>query len=252
MTAEYAVIGNNVSKSKSPLIFKYLFDIYGIDAIYGYKEHRTLNNKTIIPVLKALSGANITSPYKRIAAEACDKLEGVAYKIGVVNTVVNREGALIGYNTDVDGVEYCLKETNCADILLIGAGGAANAAAQAVKNSGRKLFIANRTFEKADMLAKIYGGTVVEDFTTFDKSCLTIINTVPNNKFVIGILDAIKSRNITLIDAIYPQQIYVAHAKISHYIRGEVWLAAQAIKSFEIFTGIKVEKYPGEIVDLII
>ena len=75
-----------------------------------------------------LSGANVTVPHKEEAFKACDEIRGFAKKVGVVNTIVNEDGKLIGYNTDADGFIYAISEfENIKKVLILGAGGTAKA-----------------------------------------------------------------------------------------------------------------------------
>lgn len=75
-----------------------------------------------------LSGANVTVPHKEAAFKACDEIRGFANKVGVVNTIVNENGKLIGYNTDADGFMYSIEEFGeIKNILVLGAGGTAKA-----------------------------------------------------------------------------------------------------------------------------
>jgi shikimate dehydrogenase len=94
-----------------------------------------------------LSGANITVPHKEAAYEACDEVRGFAKKVGVVNTIVNENGKLIGYNTDADGFMLAIwgfKE-KVKNILVIGAGGTAKALASRFIEDDIKVTVLNRS-----------------------------------------------------------------------------------------------------------
>ena len=104
-------------------------------------------------------GANVTIPYKEAVIELLDEIDDWAEKVGSVNTIVNDCGTLIGYNTDTAGFIQAISEYGNYDpsgeaVLLIGAGGAARAAAHALVGSKvGSLMIANRTYHKAERLA---------------------------------------------------------------------------------------------------
>ena len=104
-------------------------------------------------------GANVTVPHKRSAMAHLDDIDAVAREIGAANTIVNKGGRLFGTNTDAYGFLESLRvesgfDPRGADATLIGAGGAARAAAYALANAGaRSLTIANRTQERAAALA---------------------------------------------------------------------------------------------------
>lgn len=104
-----------------------------------------------------IRGFGISMPYKQQVLSFLDRLDGLAQRVGAVNTVVNEEGTLVGYNTDAAGAVAALEECRTlagARILLVGAGGAARAVAHGVLEAGaRVLHIANRSPERAGSLA---------------------------------------------------------------------------------------------------
>lgn len=124
----FAIFGDPVAHSRSPLMHNTVFKNLHYDACYtrvhlldGSKLRETFFS------LK-LSGANITVPHKEEAFKACDEVRGFAKKVGVVNTIVNEDGKLIGYNTDADGFIYAVSEfENIKKVLILGAGGTAKA-----------------------------------------------------------------------------------------------------------------------------
>lgn len=96
-----------------------------------------------------LSGANVTVPHKEDAYKACDEVRGFAQNIGVVNTIINENGKLIGYNTDADGFMAAIKEfENIEKVLIIGAGGTAKALASRFVQDNLKVSILNRSENK--------------------------------------------------------------------------------------------------------
>ena len=102
----------------------------------------------------AFAGANVTVPHKLAVMEALDEVMPEAQAIGAVNTIVNRDGYLVGYNTDGIGFLRALREggfepQGCR-ALLLGAGGASRAILHALLTEQVQLTIANRTQKKAD------------------------------------------------------------------------------------------------------
>ncbi len=98
-----------------------------------------------------LSGANVTVPHKEDAFMACDEVRGFAKEIKVVNTIVNENGKLIGYNTDADGFVYAIKEfENIKSILIIGAGGTAKALSLRLVQDGFCVDVLNRSSLRFD------------------------------------------------------------------------------------------------------
>ncbi|GAX88183.1 shikimate dehydrogenase [Lebetimonas natsushimae] len=123
----FLIFGNPVSHSKSPLMHNYFFKKENINACYG--RYLLTNGNEIISKFKELkiNGANVTVPHKEWAYKEADEVRGIAKKIGAVNTLVNENGKIIGYNTDAEGFLEVIKEFNYKKVLIIGAGGTAKA-----------------------------------------------------------------------------------------------------------------------------
>ncbi|WP_245872714.1 shikimate dehydrogenase [Deinococcus planocerae] len=106
-------------------------------------------------------GANLSLPHKETALPFLDDLSGAARMVGAVNTVVNREGRLVGENTDAPGLGAALEAAGAPSggvVVVLGAGGAARAAVWALRLRGDNVRVVNRTFEKAQTLAAELGG----------------------------------------------------------------------------------------------
>lgn len=145
MTRPYAeVIGDPIAQSKSPLIHGFWIDQLGLDAEY----RATHVTSELLPAFlaqrradPAWRGCNVTMPHKLAALDLVDDIDMSARTIGALNVVVPREGRLVGHNTDVGGVAGPLARAEFviggyADHVatytqIIGAGGAARAAAAA-------------------------------------------------------------------------------------------------------------------------
>jgi shikimate dehydrogenase len=124
----FAIFGDPVAHSRSPLMHNSVFKNLNYDACYT-RVH-LLDGSKLRETFFALglSGANVTVPHKEEAFKACDEVRGFAKKVGVVNTIVNEDGKLIGYNTDADGFIYAVSEfENIQKVLILGAGGTAKA-----------------------------------------------------------------------------------------------------------------------------
>ncbi|MEF2277981.1 shikimate dehydrogenase [Deinococcus sp. YIM 134068] len=106
-------------------------------------------------------GANLSLPHKEEALAFMDDLSPGARAIGAVNTVVHREGRLIGENTDAPGLLAALEAADAPGggvAVVLGAGGAARAAVWALRSRGHDVRVVNRTFEKAEALTADLGG----------------------------------------------------------------------------------------------
>lgn len=159
------VIGDPIEHSLSPQIHNAGYEALGIDADFVYVacNVKIENIGAFIKGIKAMQikGVSCTIPHKMEVMSHLDEVDEVAKKIGAVNTIVNENGALKGYNTDWIGVVAPLEKVTSLvnkTVALIGAGGAARAAAYGVTQRGAKLTIYNRTIEKAQELAKEFGG----------------------------------------------------------------------------------------------
>jgi shikimate dehydrogenase len=107
-----------------------------------------------------LKGVSVTIPHKVEIMDYLDDIEEVAQKIGAINTIVNQEGRLFGYNTDWNGAIKAMEEKielKNKKTVLLGAGGAARAIAYGLKEKDTDLTILNRTVKKAEVLASELG-----------------------------------------------------------------------------------------------
>ena len=156
-TQLYGVIGNPVRHSLSPIIHNGAFRRMGLNAVYLAFEVKDL--KEAINGIRGLGirGVSVTIPFKTEVIPFLDKVEDVAEKIKAVNTIVNKGGKLIGYNTDWCGVLEALEEKvdlKGKRVVLLGAGGAARAIGFALKRRDCEVIVSNRTMDKGAVLAK--------------------------------------------------------------------------------------------------
>ena len=161
MQSKVGILGDPISHSISPVFQQAAFNNLGIKAVY---EPWLVSPDKLEEKINELRnddyfGANVTIPHKVKAINYIDEVDHWAYKIGSINTIVNRKGKLLGFNTDGFGflkalqrdANYNPKEKN---VLIIGAGGAARAAVHALVKEGASVVVSNRTIEKAFDIAK--------------------------------------------------------------------------------------------------
>lgn len=157
-----SIIGNPVKHSKSPYMHNTSFEKLNLDFAYMAFEIEEEKVEKSVEAMKTLDarGFNITMPYKEEVMEFLDVIDKEAEIIGSVNTVLNDNGKLIGYNTDGKGFVKSLEEKGIKfkdeKIVIIGSGGAARAIAiQLAFDSAREIVIANRTIENAQTISNI-------------------------------------------------------------------------------------------------
>ena len=145
------LLGSPVSHSLSPAMHNASFQALGIDFVYLAFDVGPEHLAETVKVLRELNtyGFNLTMPDKKQVIGSLDELSKAARMIGAVNTVVNRDGRLVGYNTDGIGYVESIRENGIEvrgrEVTLLGAGGAASAAAVQMALEGvKKLHIANR------------------------------------------------------------------------------------------------------------
>lgn len=147
----FTIFGDPVSHSRSPLMHNHVFNSLGIDACYTRTHLYDGSKLRDVFFAKALSGANITVPHKEAAFAACDEIRGIANEIGAVNTIINDNGRLIGYNTDADGFIAAIQSFGLLqNALIIGAGGTAKALATVLRQNKIEPVILNRSSNRLD------------------------------------------------------------------------------------------------------
>jgi shikimate dehydrogenase len=159
-TELYGVIGNPVQHSLSPMIHNDVFKRMGRNAVYLAFEVKNLEEALIGIRGLEVKGVSVTIPFKTEVVPFLDKVEGLANKIGAVNTIVNRGGKLIGYNTDCDAALGALEEKmnlRGKKVVLLGAGGAARAIGFGLKGKGCQFIISNRSKKRGERLSKELG-----------------------------------------------------------------------------------------------
>ncbi|CRF51091.1 Shikimate 5-dehydrogenase I alpha [Helicobacter heilmannii] len=242
----YAVFGNPIAHSKSPLLHNAVFRRY--EKELGFKgEYRALLLEKP-GMLKqrflelGLYGANITTPFKEEAFALSDKVEGLAQEIKAVNTWVLREGQIVGYNTDIEGFLAPLKGLELARALVFGAGGSARAVVCALKSMGTHVSVCNRSGAKlAYFQAQNLPCFLTQDcpLAPYD----LIINTTTaglkdkNLPCEESLLKALFKKAQYAYDLIYQQTPFLSLAKKHNLptFDGKAMLIAQAVLSFAQF-----------------
>ena len=186
---KYGIIGKPLSHSLSPLLHNYWFKKYNIKASYSLMETDTVQIEEIINKIKKkkIQGVNVTTPYKQTVIPFMDLVINDAKETSSVNTIyLNNENKIVGDNTDVYGFDCSfikeLKDENLLEknILVIGAGGVTPSIIHALaKKNFKKIFISNRTVEKAKKVKKKFPFVEIilwEDIDSKSKEMNIIIN----------------------------------------------------------------------------
>ena len=238
------IFGKPVSHSKSPLMHNCFFKKQNIDACYT--RFCLDDGEKIIEKFKELKikGANVTVPYKEHAYKLADEVRGIAKEIKAVNTLVEENGKIIGYNTDAEGFLEVIKEFEYKNILIIGAGGTAKALSFVLKEANILNRSKKRLLDFQDKKTFTW-----DEIKNFDYDL--IINTTSaglnddNLPAPKGILEKLFSNAKYAVDVIYGKETpFLKMAKEYNLITksGIDMLVYQGILAMEYFLGKKLNK----------
>jgi len=149
------IIGNPIEHTMSPVMHNAAFKNKGVDYVYLAFRVKKEELGKAIEGMRALNirGLNVTIPHKVAVIQSLDELDPLADKIGAINTIVNNDGVLKGYNTDATGFLRALRERGIEpkgkSVVILGAGGASRAISFILAERGSSLVILNRTWDKA-------------------------------------------------------------------------------------------------------
>ena len=153
------IIGDPIEHAMSPVMHNAAFKNKGVDYVYlPFRVEKEELGKAIED-MRALNirGLNVTIPHKVAVIPFLDELDHLADKIGAINTIVNNNGVLKGYNTDATGFLQALVERGIEpkgkSVVILGAGGASRAISFILAERGSSLVILNRTWDKAKVCA---------------------------------------------------------------------------------------------------
>ncbi|KQC05365.1 MAG: bifunctional riboflavin kinase/FMN adenylyltransferase [Methanoculleus sp. SDB] len=250
-----AVIGNPCLHSKSPALFNHLFSRSGLK--YWYTRIQWPSLGPVMDCARALDikGLSVTIPFKSAVMPYLSDIDRHAAAIGAVNTVVRCGDRAYGYNTDWLGVRQPLQGMEPCSAVVLGAGGAAAAAAYALGDLGMDTTILARNPGAAEALAQRFGAGSgpLTDFDRIDPDL--VINATP-----VGMGDG-KSvleehwlrPGMTVFDLVYtPPETPLLRLARRHGCRcigGREMFVAQASAQFRLFTGIRAD--PGLIREVI-
>ncbi|WP_428739103.1 shikimate dehydrogenase [Sulfurimonas sp.] len=247
----FSIFGDPVSHSRSPLMHNSVFKNLNYKACYT-RTH-LLEGEKLKETFFALklSGANVTVPHKEAAFNACDEVRGFAQKVGVVNTLINENGKLIGYNTDADGFMFSIEEfKNIKKVLIIGAGGTAKALAQRFLEESLDVNVLNRSAGRLEFFNEIGCNTFTwEDFQVqqFDLVVNTTSAGLSDNNLPAPqkMIENILENTCYVADAIYGKLtpfLQLAKQKQLPHKDGADMLLGQGVLANELFTNYQLKK----------
>lgn len=262
-TKQLGIIGNPVGHSFSPQMHNFISELTGRNYVYSAWKVEDVENAIRGVRALGIRGINVTAPHKKTVMQYLDEIDEKARLLGSVNTVVNTDGHLKGYNTDADGFYASLLrngiEVRDKSVLIIGAGGVVEPTViRFSMEQPKSITVANRTKEKVyDLRESVYrktGFTIETELKNpkFD----VIINTtsagmspqtdvLPTDSIAeLRGLEYIDG-NTAAVDMIYnPEEtLFLKEAKKrgAKTMNGLGMLIYQGIIAYELFTGAKLE-----------
>lgn len=244
-------IGSTFKTSKMYALYNAAFKALQLN--YVYVPFAVNNLKIAIEGIRqmGIEGVGVTIPYKIEAVKYLDELDENALRIGAVNVIINKNGKLIGGNTDGLGCIKALKEVTTImnkKILLLGAGGAAKAIAFAVADESADLTILNREEDHARQIAVLiksrYGPlqSIVQEINRTDILInATSVGMKPNENESL-VPESLWRPHLTVMDlVINPKETRLlkeAKTRGCKIVYGDRMLFWQAVLKFKMFTGI--------------
>lgn len=246
----YGVLGDPVSHSLSPLMHNTAFEHIGYNGVYlafGVKDLASA-----VAGIRALGirGASVTIPHKIKVMDYLDEIDDQALKIGAVNTIVNRDGHLFGYNSDCLGAIHALMDKTPIkgkNVVIAGAGGAARAIAFGILAEGGKLTILNQIKEEGEALARDLGVNYYPLSEYQNHGCDIFINATP-----VGMTPHVSDmpvgrdflhKDMTVMDIVYnplkTRLLEEAEKVGSKTVDGVSMFVYQGVSQFESWTGEK-------------
>lgn len=234
------IIGNPVEHSLSPAMHNTAYKELGLN--FAYLALKVDDVKNAIAGIRSLGirGTSVTVPHKISVMQYLDDIDETAKKIGAVNTIVNNNGKLIGYNTDYLGAIKALEEKTSLkgkNVILIGSGGAARAIAFGLQQKQAQITILNRNYDKT----KLLDADILIHATPIGMSPNIGKSLIPNEYLNTALL---------VFDIVYnPKETKLIQdaKKIGcTIVYGYKMLLYQAVAQFQLFTG---EKAPISIME---
>jgi shikimate dehydrogenase len=264
------VIGDPIAQSKSPIIHKHWLSQLGIEGDYRRTRVATDELATFLDRRRSdpdWRGCNVTIPHKESIIPLLDRLDPDAESIGAVNCVVTEGSALVGYNTDIDGVATALRTTPLTGrkAAVIGAGGGARAAIAFLRREGTgRIVLVVRNPARAEALSSLVRGYILpfEQADVAFGGAVAIINASPlgmagADPMPHVLLHAVREHaaGATLFDMVTTPAgtgfLSVGQSAGAHCVDGLTMLVGQAARAFELFFGAPPPPSDAQLRDLL-
>ena len=244
----YGVLGNPIQHSLSPVMHNAAFEAAGVNALYVAFESSDLEGS--IDGMRALGirGMSVTIPFKTSIIPHLDALDPLAERIGAVNTILNENGRLKGYNTDGLGAMKALQtkiDLAGKRCVLVGAGGAARGIGFMAREMGMELVIANRSMDRGLALADFLECSFIPLERIREIRVNVMIQTTPVGMFphedASPVPDNVFRKEMVVMDAIYnpleTRLLKSAKARGCATISGLEMFIHQGAEQFRLWTG---------------
>jgi len=246
----FAVFGDPVAHSLSPIMHNRAFAVTGYPGVY--LPFRVESIASAVSAMKTLNmkGASVTLPHKVQVLKHLNRMDATAERIGAVNTIHNQQGVLTGYNTDAMGAVSALTQHLVLKdrlVAIVGAGGAARAIGFGVTENEGKVIVLNRSSEQGEKLAADLNGAFLPLAEIEKVDCDVLIQTTPVGMFpnvdASLVPKTVFHRDMTVMDIIYTplQTRLLKEAEIAgcDTINGLPMFVHQGAFQFELWTGLK-------------
>ncbi|MCX8084144.1 MAG: shikimate dehydrogenase [Calditerrivibrio sp.] len=262
----FALIGKPLKHSLSPIIHTTFLYKNRINGGYCCFEVEADEISELLDFFRSHSfyGFNVTLPYKETVIKFLDDIDEDAEKIRSVNTVLIKDNRLLGYNTDIKGIQDTFKfyniDTSTKEILVIGAGGATRGLLYQLKKSGYKhITITSRTLDKAKKLIEEFSieKCDIKPLNTFDKKKKYDIIINSSSIGITSIEDSDYLRNLRsefVFDMQYKidgKTFFLDHTEYEVGVDGLIMLIGQAFEAFKIWNNIEFDIDYNEIINII-
>jgi len=265
---KYLVIGNPIEHSLSPLIHNHWMKKYRlVDSIYEKRKVEKKDLKNIVSEIRneEIKGVNVTVPFKKKIIPFLDCLDGAAESTHSVNTLCKVNNSVWGYNTDTPGFRASLTKDPSIDIrskniFILGAGGVTSSIVETFLDVANKIYITNRTKEKAKELKKLVDISLtligrkkiieVIDWGEKPEVCDIVVNTTSvgltkDESLDLDFKDYENNNNVLFYDVIYnPKETnFLKDARLrgNKTVNGKMMFLRQAQIAFQIWTNIYPE-----------